>query len=192
MAGLIILAAGESKRLGQPKQNLVFKGQTLLHRTIETGQQAQCKPIIVVLGANADLITPIAKTQTLYNKDWQKGMASSITLGVEEIKKNPSVQQVIIMLCDQPFADAKLLNALVDKQAETGKPIVACAYNGTIGVPALFERSLFGELLQLQGNEGAKKILLAHPNDVAVIPFEKGSIDIDTPGDFEKLGSLKD
>jgi molybdenum cofactor cytidylyltransferase len=192
MTGLIILAAGESRRLGQPKQNLLFKGKTLLHCAIESGQLAQCNPIIVVLGANADMITPIAGTITLYNKDWREGMASSIRIGVEEIKKDLSVKQVVIMLCDQPFVDPKLLSTLVDKQVETGKPIVACAYNATIGVPVLFERTLFAELALLRGHEGAKKILNTHTNEVATIQFEQGSIDIDTFEDYEELRKLSD
>ena len=80
MTAAIILAAGESSRLGQPKQNLLFNGQTLLQRAVDSAQRSKCKPVIVVLGANADAIMPPAKTTLLYNKDWKEGMASSIEL----------------------------------------------------------------------------------------------------------------
>jgi molybdenum cofactor cytidylyltransferase len=192
MTGIIILAAGESNRLGQPKQNLIFNGQTLLQRAVDSALQSECKPVIVVLGANSDQIGPITDTTILYNESWPEGMASSIRTAINELNKHLSVDKVIIMLCDQPFVNATLLNALIDKQVQTGKPIVACAYSGTTGVPVLFDHSLFAELLLLQGHEGAKKILITHANQIATIPFEKGNIDIDTISDYNYLLKLSD
>lgn len=191
MTAAIILAAGESGRLGQPKQNLLFNGQTLLERTVHAAQRSRCKPVIVVTGAHADKITPPFSSKVLYNENWREGMASSIRAGIEEISGNESISNVIILLCDQPFVSAELLDSMIGKQAETGKPIVACAYNGTTGVPVLFDRSIFAKLLSLQGDEGAKKILKAHAGEIAAINFEQGGIDIDTPGDYEKLNRLK-
>ena len=190
MTAAIILAAGESSRLGQPKQNLLFKGRTLLQSAVDSALQSNCKPVIVMLGANASQINPIAGVTTLKNKDWKEGMASSIRIAIEEINKDLSIDNVIIMLCDQPFVSAELLNALIDKQIETGKSIVACTYNGTIGVPVLFDHTIFAELLLLQGQEGAKKILKTHANVIATIPFEQGGIDIDTPDDYERLRKI--
>ena len=192
MTSLVILAAGESNRLGRPKQNLIFNGKTLLELAVESGQDSECETIIVVLGANSNEITPIPGTTTLYNPDWKNGMASSIRRAMIEINKDVLVDKVIIMLCDQPFVRATLLNSLISKYIETGKPIVACAYNGTTGVPVLFERALFAELLLLQGQEGAKKILKDHANDIAAIPFEKWDIDIDTLEDYNRLHDLSD
>lgn len=190
MTAAIILAAGESKRLGQPKQNLVFNGHTLLERAVKSAQLSGCSPVVVVLGANSDQINPVAGTTTLYNKAWDEGMASSIRIAINEISKNASVNNVIMLLCDQPFVSTELLNSMITKQIETGQPIVACTYNGTTGVPVLFDRILFAELLLLQGQEGAKKILITHADEVATIPFDKGSIDIDTPDDYEQLLKL--
>jgi molybdenum cofactor cytidylyltransferase len=192
MTAAIILAAGESSRLGQPKQNLLFNGQTLLEWAVDSAQRSGCNPVIVVLGANSDKIKPISGTITLYNNEWGEGMASSIKIAVNELNKDLSVDKVIIMLCDQPFVNATLINTLINKQAQTGKPIVACAYSGTTGVPVLFHRSLFAELLLLRGHEGAKKILTIHVNQIATVPFEQGNIDIDTPGDYENLLKLSD
>src|ERR1700743_1804510 len=183
MTGAIILAAGESNRLGRPKQNLQFNGQTLLQHAVDSAQQSECKPVIVVLGANDNAITPPGGGTVLYNKDWKEGMASSIRTAINGINNDLSVDKVIIMLCDQAFVSTALLNSLIDKQIETGKPIVASTYNDIIGVPALFDRTFFAELLLLKGHEGAKKILITHANEIATIPFEKGSIDIDTPDD---------
>src|ERR1700749_3847202 len=185
MTAVIILAAGESSRLGQPKQNLLFNGQTLLERTVNSALQSNCDPVIIVLGANADKINPITGVTILYNKDWQEGMASSIRIGIDEINRNLSVNNTIILLCDQPFVNATLLNTLIEKHTQTGKPIIASAYSGITGVPVLFQRSLFAELLLLGGHEGAKKILITHANGIATVPFEQGNIDIDTISDYE-------
>ncbi len=187
MTALIILAAGESGRLGRPKQNLLFKGQTLLQRAVETAKKTECEPIIVVLGANADKIMPILGTITLYNKDWKEGMASSIRIAIQEIEGDNSIADVIIMLCDQPFVDAGLIDNILQKKNNTQSAIVACSYSNTIGVPALFDRSLFAELLSLSGNEGAKKVIKNHPGHTTIIPFEPAGVDIDTNADYQAL-----
>ncbi|MEO7214898.1 nucleotidyltransferase family protein [Mucilaginibacter sp.] len=188
MAGIIILAAGKSERLGQPKQNLIFRGKTLLQRAIDTALDSACSPIIVILGANEDQISiqPNEKVTILQNPEWSEGMASSISLAIQEMIKQEA-DSTIVMLCDQPFVNAELLKVMAEKQKETGKPIIACAYNGATGVPVLFGSALFPELLLLQGQEGAKKILQNHPGDIARIPFENGGIDIDTMDDYEGL-----
>jgi molybdenum cofactor cytidylyltransferase len=190
MTAAIILAAGESSRLGQPKQNLIFNGKTLLELAVESGRKSECEKIIVVLGANSNEIKPLIGASILYNEGWREGMASSIRTAMLEINNDPSVDKVIMMLCDQPFVSAALLNSLIHKQNETAKTIIASAYNGTNGVPVLFDRSLFSELLLLQGHEGAKKLLKNHVDDIATIPFEQGGIDIDTSEDYERLCGL--
>jgi molybdenum cofactor cytidylyltransferase len=190
MTGLIILAAGESGRLGQPKQNLLFQNKTLLQRAIETGLNSKCRPVIVVLGANAGVINPAIQHETvtvIYNPDWNEGMTSSIRTGIKEIEKNKAIDSVLIMLCDQPFVDPVLINDMLRKQQETGKAIVACSYKDTVGVPVLFDRSLFAELLLLKGHEGAKNLLKDHPKDIVTIQFDKGNIDIDTMDDYQRL-----
>ncbi|WP_426670222.1 nucleotidyltransferase family protein [Mucilaginibacter sp. McL0603] len=193
MIALIILAAGASTRLGQPKQNLVFQRKTLLERAIETAIDTECRPIFVVLGANVDDIDFDIKSKEvkfIFNSNWNEGMASSIRIAISEIEKHEEINNVLIMLCDQPFVTSKLIAGMLLKQQETGKAIVACKYGDTIGVPALFTRTLFSELLLLRGQEGAKKILKDHPEDVAIIPFDKGNIDIDTKEDYNRLINL--
>jgi molybdenum cofactor cytidylyltransferase len=193
MTGLIILAAGESGRLGQPKQNLLFQNKTLLQRAIETGLNSKCRPVIVVLGANADVIDPAIQHESIkvvYNPDWNEGMASSIRTGMKEIEKNKTIDSVLIMLCDQPFVDPALINDMLRKRQETGKAIIACSYKDTVGVPVLFGSSLFAELLLLKGHDGAKNILKNHPKDIVTIQFDKGNIDIDTMEDYQRLINL--
>jgi len=191
MTGVIILAAGSSSRLGKPKQNLVFQGQTLLQRTIQNALASICESVIVILGANAEVVQSTIQDQpipVIYNPDWTEGMASSICLGIRELKKElPNIKSAILMLCDQPFADAVIINQLIQKKLVTDKTIIASAYDGTIGSPALFDQSHFDELSQLTGSNGAKKLLAKYADEVATIPFLLGSIDIDTVGDYERL-----
>jgi molybdenum cofactor cytidylyltransferase len=94
------------------------------------------------------------------------------------------------MVCDQPFVSASLINDLVDKKKSTGKSVIACTYKETIGTPALFGHTHFPELMQLQGQDGAKKILLQHAGALETISFPMGYIDIDTMQDYQDLGSL--
>jgi molybdenum cofactor cytidylyltransferase len=189
MTGIIILAAGPSSRLGTPKQNLVYQGQTLLQRAVKTALKSACKPVAVVLGANCESIRTTIKdsrVRIIYNQDWAEGMASSIRSGIKIIGQlQPEITSVILMLCDQPFVDAGLLNELVEKKSKAG--IVAASYNETFGPPALFDMLYFDDLLSLKGSEGAKKVIQKYPDKVIAIPFPQGSIDIDTMEDFEKL-----
>jgi molybdenum cofactor cytidylyltransferase len=190
MTSLIILAAGSSARLGFPKQTLLYKGKTLLELAIEAGLKSKCDGVTVVLGANAEAIEPGIKSygiNIIHNPNWADGMASSIAAAISSLQSNAALRNVVVMLCDQPFVNRSIIDSLLYKQQQTGKRIVACTYKDTVGVPALFARSLFDQLLLLTGQEGAKKIITDHPQDVATIPFEKGGIDIDTIADYEDL-----
>jgi molybdenum cofactor cytidylyltransferase len=189
MTGIIILAAGSSSRLGTAKQNLIYEGKTLLQRAIDAGITSKADNVVVVLGANADVIRPTIENspvKIIQNTEWQEGMASSICLGITELKSNgQQINAVILMLCDQPFVNDVLINELIDNQTKKG--IIASAYNNTLGAPVLFNEVYFPALLLLKGQEGAKKLLLKHPDDVVAIPFPLGSVDVDTPEDFERL-----
>ena len=186
-----MLAAGSSTRLGKPKQLLLFNGKSLLRHTIEAAVATGVKPLIIVLGANASLLTPEIddnNTQIVINTNWKDGMASSIIAGLTALlEKYPDTERVIFMMCDQPFVTTSLLNNLLITHQQTGKPIVASIYDGVIGVPALFYKSHFKELLQLQGDTGARKIINQDVSEVATVFFAKGKIDIDTADDYENL-----
>jgi molybdenum cofactor cytidylyltransferase len=187
--GLIILAAGASTRLGRPKQNLVYKGRTLLQKAIETATASFCEPVIVVLGSNTEAIQPSLqgyRVTIVKNENWQEGMASSILAGIRQLQtSHPRVQSVILMLTDQPFVDTSLLNLLIMAKGRDG--IVAAAYSNTLGAPVLFDKVYFDDLLQLKGADGAKKVMHHYPHAVVEISFPKGSVDIDTEDDYEKL-----
>ncbi|MEP6614827.1 MAG: nucleotidyltransferase family protein [Mucilaginibacter sp.] len=189
MTGIIILAAGASGRLGQPKQNLNYNGKTLLQRSIDQALATGCAPVIVVLGANKEIIEPtIAGMQVdiAYNDKWREGMSSSIRAGITHLQKtNAKISSVILMLCDQPFVTDGLLSQLI--AVSTAKSITVCAYDSAVGPPVLFDSYYFPDLLLLKGNEGAKQLMLKYEAHLTTVPFVLGCIDIDTKEDFERL-----
>jgi molybdenum cofactor cytidylyltransferase len=189
--GIILLSAGSSSRLGKPKQLLNYRGGSLLGNTVNVVAMADAKPLVVVLGYNAALLIPEidkAKALIVINENYATGMASSIVTGLKYlIEKDPLTDGVLILMCDQPFVSAALLNNLIYTQQQTGKPIIASTYGDTTGTPALFHKTIFNELLLLRGDTGARKIIQQHIHEVATVPFEKGSIDIDTEEDYENL-----
>ncbi len=188
--GLILLAAGQSKRMGRPKQLLQVGGKSLLQHSIQVALQANVDPVILVTGAQAGLIEGEihdAKINIVENVEWEEGLASSIRCGINALLEiAPDVEQAICMVCDQPFVSASLLNELIDASVNTGSEIVACAYGNTVGTPVLFSKNYFPELLQLQGDGGAKKILKKYGDAVGTISFPEGNVDIDTPQDYEE------
>lgn len=189
--GTVILAAGSSSRLGRPKQLLEFGGMTLLSHTVTEAANSNTCSVVVVLGADGDLIANEIDgdiVSIVNNKNWEEGMASSIRLGLNtSLQNNPKIDAIIIMVCDQPFISTGVLNNLMATHMKAGKPIVACNYGEAIGTPALFHKSLFNELMQLKGDVGAKKIIQQHRNEVATVLFPKGSIDIDTMEDYQSI-----
>ena len=183
----IIAAAGASSRLGRPKQLEQFRGESLLRRTARLAMEACCEPVVVVLGMNAEVAADeIAELplQVLRNDEWRTGKASSISQGVAALP--PAVKGVILLVCDQPYLSAELLRELVAQRSETNT-IVASRYADTLGVPALFDRIHFAELLDLSGDRGAKTLFSTHRNAVAVVDFPGGAIDVDTSADAAAL-----
>lgn len=191
MIGLVILAAGESRRLGEPKQLLSFQGQTLLRRIAEVGLASGCRPVVVVLGAYSQHLQSeldALPIRIVRNPNWSMGMSTSIEVGVTAMEEevNP-VTATVLALCDQPLLDAATIDLLVQTHQETQKPIVVSAYNNTWGTPALFDRMFWPELKNLMGQRGAQKVALRHPNQVEAVPFEDGIYDIDTHDDYNAL-----
>lgn len=189
---VIILAAGQSSRLGEPKQLLKYQNKTLLQHAIDTAKQTSIEPIIVVLGSNADTILKEIETSAIHvvkNDNWQSGMASTIRCGIQESQMlDAAIEAAILMVCDQPFVTRDLLSSLIKKQEETDKPIIASQYGDTIGTPALFSKQFFAQLMDLSGDTGAKKIMMQHSDLVDTVSFPQGGIDIDTIDDYEALG----
>ncbi|AMM51927.1 hypothetical protein TH61_13075 [Rufibacter sp. DG15C] len=192
---IIILAAGASSRLGHAKQQLYYQGKTLLQHAIETALGTKAEQVLVVLGANADSLTAQIShynISLLQNEEWESGMASSIKVGLKAVKDFQSAPtHVLFMLCDQPLITTELLNAMMQAKEQTHKEIVGSSYAGTIGAPMLFDASLLNELMQLSGQEGAKKLLSKYPEKIVAIPFPDAALDIDTQQDYQALQDLE-
>ena len=187
---IVILAAGASTRLGRPKQLLPWQGKTLLQHAVQTALAITTQPVVVT-GANADqLVAGLNhnEVQIVFNPEWQQGIAASIRCGLQALlNRTPVPDHVIFMVCDQPFVTTRLLLDLINEQQNSRRPIVASAYGDTLGIPALFDATMFPQLLDLQGDMGAKKIIQRYGDKVASVAFPEGKIDIDTQGEYQDL-----
>jgi molybdenum cofactor cytidylyltransferase len=185
----VVLAAGGSIRFGKPKQLAIFQGEPLVRRIVTAAKDAGCAPVVVVAGAVQ--ITPVLAglpVSIVEHPNWSNGLGSSIAVGVMHATRiTPDLDAVILLSCDQPFVNAATLRELIQLHLEKGKAIVASAYAETLGIPALFDRSCFGDLLQLTGDSGAKGIILARQNDITPFDFPAAAVDIDTAADYQNL-----
>jgi molybdenum cofactor cytidylyltransferase len=177
---VIILAAGASRRLGEPKQLLQFRGRTLLRHAAETALQTKCRPVVVVIGVQALRMREELEAldvRVVENEKWEEGVASSIRAGLAAVGE---VEGVIMMLCDQPFVTAEFLDRLAASER-----LAAAEYGGSVGVPAFFGREFLPELNALEGDQGAKAILLR--NNAERIPCPEALVDIDTKTDAARI-----
>ncbi|GAB3581318.1 nucleotidyltransferase family protein [Hymenobacter daeguensis] len=186
---LLLLAAGASTRMGRPKQLLPYHGKTLLRRAAETAVASGCAPIILVTGAlHEALVAEVADLpiRAVHNAAWETGMASSIRTGLGALAvARPAA--VLIMLCDQPLVTPELLRQLAAQHRQTQAPIVAAAYGDTLGVPAIFSQTMLPDLLQLQGQQGAVRLVASLGTLVGRVPFPAARFDVDTPAQYASL-----
>ncbi len=186
--GIVILAAGSSSRMGQSKQLLTIEGEQLLLKSTRVAMQSEAEIVMVVLGANELAHRKIIEqlpVEITVNADWQKGMGSSLKKGLDQLLKIvPQLDAVIIMVCDQPLLTTDHLNELIQSFKKTKSLIIASHYSGTAGVPALFGKSLFGKLLNVENESGAKKIIQQYNDAVQTEDFPDGMIDLDTLDDY--------
>lgn len=190
LVGVIVLAAGASTRLGQPKQSLPYGDSTLLGHAVAAALDARLGPVLVVLGAHGPELAQALPSGAVavHNPGWQEGMASSIRAGLAALERGwPGAAAAIVMVCDQPGVSAGLLRRLAAAWRQGSAAAVACQYGDTVGVPALFSRSLWPELMALRGDRGAKSVLERHRERLLLVPFPEGALDIDTPEDWQRL-----
>jgi CTP:molybdopterin cytidylyltransferase MocA len=189
--GAVILAAGESARMGTPKQLLPLDGQPLVVRAVDAALASSAWPVIVVLGAHGEKIRPLfARRPVLIaeNPAWSEGMAASIRAGVTMLRQfSRQLDAALVALCDQPAFSADAIAQLVAAQRTTGRSIVAARYSGRHGAPALFLREHFETLTHLTGEEGARLLLNGSPERVAAVHLPALALDLDTPADYAAL-----
>lgn len=191
----IVLAAGESKRFGKPKQLLEWKGQPFVRAVAQTALRAELSPVIVVTGSNAEQVEAAIHDLDVVivrNDDWQSGQGSSIREGVYALTPAPLPQGegcggAVFLLSDQPQVTTMVIRALIEKHAEGLYPIVAPMVIDRRGNPVLFDRATFSDLTAIEGDTGGRAIF--HKHRVEYLPWHDEGLllDVDTPEQYERL-----
>ncbi len=182
MTAALVLAAGASTRLGEPKQLVRLQGETLLERAVRVAGEAGLTPIAVVLGAAAKRVaeeSDLRSAWVVVHAGWTEGMGSSIRAGMELVQGFQECDGVIVMTSDMPKVTAAHLRHLSERPEE----VVASLYAGRRGVPAYFPRAQFAALLGLRGDAGARELLL----EARAVELAGGDMDVDTAADLERL-----
>jgi len=188
MINAIILAAGESKRMGKLKPLLRFKDTTFLGQIISVLRLSDVDTITVVLGAGAETIkksVDLSGTRIVINEDYQKGQLSSLIAAIEQSPQE--TEAILVCLVDNPFITKEVVDNIVAKFKETNSQIIVPVFNKRRGHPTLFSRSLFDELLSAPEEEGARYVL--YSNEERILELETSEsgilISIDTPDDYK-------
>jgi molybdenum cofactor cytidylyltransferase len=188
----IVLAAGSSSRLGQPKQLVQIDHESLLRRTVRMAWAAGFGPVVVVLGFEVERMQRELDGLGVIpevNQEWQSGMGSSLRCGITALTTlDPAPRNVLLLVCDQVRLSVEFLQQLLSAHSSGVGGITAARYNGHLGVPAIFSESFFPEMLAVKGDRGARGILEAHAGQVTAVDFPGGELDLDTP---EQLGAIE-
>jgi molybdenum cofactor cytidylyltransferase len=190
--GTLLLAAGGSARLGTPKQLVRIGGRALVRGAAEAALSLRAGPVVVVLGAFAELVWPQLADlplRVVENPGWAEGMGASIRVGVAALEEQGDPDAVLITLADQPRVDGAALDRLVHAFRAGGADAVASGYGGVVGAPALFGRPWIPGLRALRGDQGALSLLRADPVAVRVVELPEAADDVDTPADLARLAA---
>ena len=161
MLTAVILAAGESKRIGSPKALLLYNDRTFLEHLLDITHHPKIGAQLIVLGAGAEAISKhvgLKPEQTVINPDWQNGQLSSIQAALKSIGAKPT-DGVLLCLVDHPLITSTLVNELVEAFYATGKSIIAPTFHGKRGHPVIFHSKLFAELLEAPDETGARSVV---------------------------------
>ena len=186
----LILAAGASSRMGRPKQLLDWKGRPLVRAAADAALEARLDPLLVVVGGAGDEVAHVLAglpLRIVANPDYAAGQSTSLRAGIAALGNDADA--VVVLLGDQPFVSAAIVEQLVAEWQAGGASIVAPTYAGQRGNPVLFARAIFPELLNIQGDQGARAVLTADRARLRLVAFDdpRPLADIDTPEDYERL-----
>jgi molybdenum cofactor cytidylyltransferase len=185
---VIVLAAGSSSRLGQPKQLVKLGGRPVLHTVVSNAVAVAGHAVTVVLGAHAQGLTRLlahSPASVVVNRHWEEGLASSLRCGLMSLP--PSCSAALVMLGDQVAVTADDLKRLINAWKGHDTVIAASVYQGHVGVPAIFPHWCFTELRELRGDRGARVIIERHAQRLAHVQMPNAAIDLDTPEDLAAL-----
>ncbi|HTE40456.1 MAG TPA: nucleotidyltransferase family protein [Steroidobacteraceae bacterium] len=185
---VIVLAAGSSSRLGQPKQLVKLGGRPVLHTVVSNAVAVAGHAVTVVLGAHAQDLTRLlahSPASVVINRHWEEGMASSLRYGLASVPAAASA--VLVMLGDHVAVSNDDLKRLINAWRGHDTVIAASVYQRQVGVPAIFPRWCFTELAELRGDRGARVILERHAQRLVHVQMPNAAIDLDTPEDLAKL-----
>jgi molybdenum cofactor cytidylyltransferase len=190
----IILAAGSASRMGQPKQLLDWGGRPLVRVVAEHALAAGLDRVVVVIGAAGDQVAAALAglpIELVENPMYAVGQSTSLRAGIAAL--GPEVSAALVLLGDQPFVSPPIMERIVEAWYASDAAIIAPVYRGQRGNPVLFARSVFGELLAIQGDQGARAILAADLARVHKVVFDddRPLADIDTPEDYARLQSIE-
>jgi molybdenum cofactor cytidylyltransferase/probable selenium-dependent hydroxylase accessory protein YqeC len=184
----VVLAAGGSQRFGQPKQLLPVGGKTMIQHVVDIALDSPPEHVIVVLGCRAaEIGASIADrpVQVVVNERWKSGLSSSVQAGLSVVK--PEVSAALFVLADQPGVTTEVIARLVERYQETRAPIVVPTHRGRRGNPVLFDRSLFTELMEVKGDQGGRRLIAEHGDELEEVEVGTEAIftDIDTADDYQ-------
>ncbi len=184
----VVLAAGESRRFGSPKQLLPWGETTLLEHVVDVALGSSVDKTIVVLGHRPEEIGgPLhdRPVELVINEEWEGGLSSSVRAGLQALPA--SYEACLFLLADQPNVTPALIDKLLNSYRRTLAPIVAPTHVGRRGNPVLFARSLFPELLEMEGDQGGRGVILQHQGKMELVEVDEEDIflDIDTIDDYQ-------
>lgn len=188
----ILLAAGESKRMGKPKLLLPLGSSTILGKTVDNLLSSNVDEVILVLGTEAqEMKKAIAgkPVKVVFNPNYRQGMSTSLIAGLKQVSTR--AQRVMIALSDQPLIEKKTYNRLIQESFNSGKGIIVPIYQAKRGNPIIFTINYKDELLSLKGDVGGREILNKHPNDVLEVAVDSESVIININTMDEYYASLK-
>lgn len=193
MLAAVILAAGGSSRMGQPKQLLKFRGTSLLRRAIDTALAVPTEQVIVVLGHAADQLLPectATSATVVLNDQWMEGVSTSLRGGLAAVSSD--ARGVFIYPADMPLVTPEALRELAHRQQVSGRPAAVTDAGGVRGVPVFITRSLFPALMIQEGDVGGAQYLRGHPEAVEAVHFDDPDLvrDVDRPEDYARLLEL--